>query len=357
MAGPLAGIRVLELAGIGPAPLACQLLADLGAEVLRVDRPGAPAVADGLAAGRPALVLDLKEPAGLEQLLDVAAVADVLVEGFRPGTAERLGFGPQICLGRNERLVYARMTGWGQEGPRAGRAGHDINYLSVAGALHAIGPAGGPPVPPINLLADFGGGSMFLVTGVLAALLERERTGAGQVVDAAMVDGVSYLMTMLWRWFSAGRWRDARGANLLDGGAPFYCTYECADGGFVAVGALEPQFYEALVAGLGLPDLPSRDDPANWPELRRRIAAAFATRGRDSWAEHFAGSDACVTAVLGLAEAPLDPHLAARATLRVAAGQVTPAPAPRFSRTEALGAQPGNDAVALLRRWGAKQAG
>lgn len=358
MAGPLTDVRVVELAGIGPAPLACHLLADLGADVLRISRPGPAApVTDGLAVGRPSLELDLKRPEALARALELATVADVLVEGLRPGAAEKLGLGPDVCLARNERLVYARMTGWGQDGPRSGQAGHDINYISLTGALHAVGPYGGPPVPPLNLLGDFGGGSMFLVAGILAALFDRERTGTGQVVDAAMVDGVSYLMTMVWGWYSAGRWRDERGVNLLDGGAPFYTTYECADGRHVAVGALEPQFYRELVDRLGLADLPPRDDPANWPQLRRVLAASFAARTRDEWAEHFAGSDACVTPVLSLAEAPDDPHLRARATLRRDPAGVSPAAAPRFSRTPAGGRELPADAEEMLRRWSGPRAG
>jgi len=350
--GPLTGVRVVELAGIGPAPLACRLLADLGAEVVRVERAGG-AVDDGLSTGRARLVVDLKDPDGVERVLALVACADVLVEGYRPGTAERLGLGPQVCATLNPRLVYARMTGWGQDGPLAQRAGHDLNYLSLTGALHAIGEAGGPPVVPLNLVADFGGGSMFLVTGVLAALLERQGSGLGQVVDVAMVDGVSALMGMTWSLWSQGAWRDERGVNLLDGGAPFYDTYACADDRHVAVGAIEPQFYAQLVAGLGLSGLPGQYE--DWPATRAAFTAAFRSRTRDEWAQVFAGTDACVTPVLSLAEAPGAEHVAARGTLQVAGRAVRPAPAPRFSRTPAAVAD-APDTAALLARWQARQA-
>ena len=345
--GPLAGTRVVELAGIGPAPLACRLMADLGAEVLRVERAGGGAVDDGLAGGRARLAVDLKDPAQVERVLRAVERADVLVEGFRPGTTERLGLGPQACADRNPRLVYARMTGWGQQGPLAQRAGHDLNYLALTGALHAVGPQD-RPVVPLNLVADFGGGSMFLVTGVLAALVERGRSGLGQVVDVAMVDGVSQLMSMTWSLWSRGQWRDERASNLLDGGAPFYDTYACADGRWVAVGAIEPPFYAALVEGLGLTGLPGQYD--DWPATRAAFSAAFRTRTRDAWAAHFAGTDACVTPVLSLAEAAHGEHLAARGTLTVDGGSVRPAPAPRFGRTPgAVEAAP--DGEALLAAW------
>ncbi len=292
--------------------------------------------------------MDLREPDGLARALTAVERADVLVEGFRPGAAERLGVGPDVCAQRNPRLVYARMTGWGQEGPRSSQAGHDINYLALTGALHAVGPAGGDPVVPLNLVADFGGGTMLLVTGVLAALLERERSGRGQVVDAAMVDGVSTLMTMTWSLWSAGRWRDERGTNLLDGAAPYYGTYRCADGRYVAVGALEPQFYAQLLAGLGL-DGPSQDEP--WGPARERLAAAFASRTRDEWTAVFAGSDACVTPVLSLAEAPDDEHLAARRTLRREGPGVRPGPAPRFSRTPAASEPDPRSGEDVLASW------
>jgi alpha-methylacyl-CoA racemase len=358
--GPLAGTRVVELAGIGPAPYACMLLADLGAEVLRVDRPTGATHSltsyDVLDRGRRSVAVDLKSPAGAEVVLRLVEGADVLVEGFRPGVAERLGVGPDACLARNPALVYGRMTGWGQDGPLAPRVGHDINYAAITGALAAIGEAGRKPVPPLNLVADFGGGALFLVAGVLAALLERSRSGLGQVVDAAMVDGVTSLMAMFYGLRAGGMWTDERGSNLLDGGAPFYDTYRCADGGYVAVGALEPQFWAALVATLGLDDLPGQHDTARWPELRRRLAEAFATRTRDEWAAVFADVDACVAPVLSLTEAPNHPHLTTRGTVVERGGVAQPAAAPRFSRTPGrAGDRPrpaGADTRVALAAWG-----
>ena len=362
MSGPLAGVRVVELAGLGPAPYACMLLADLGAEVLRVDRPtpGLGAATDGvLGRGRRSVALDLKHPTAAEVVLRLAERADVLVEGLRPGVAERLGVGPDACLGRNPRLVYGRMTGWGQEGPLAPRVGHDINYAAITGALGAIGEPGRKPVPPLNLVADFGGGSMFLVTGILAALLERGTSGRGQVVDAAMVDGVTSLLTMTYAFRAAGAWSDERGENLLDGGAPFYDTYACADGRYVAVGALEPQFWQLVVQTLGLEDLPEQYDRAGWPVLRARLGEAFATRTRDEWAAVFEPLDACVSPVLDLGEAPHHPHLAARSTVVEVDGVPQPAPAPRFSRTPAevggRAPQPGADTREALQAWGFRQ--
>jgi alpha-methylacyl-CoA racemase len=361
-AGPLAGIRIVELSGLGPAPYASMLLAELGADVLRIDRPGARSFAvrpedDVLNRSRPCAAVDLKTPGGRDVLLRLVEDADVLVEGLRPGVLERLGVGPDECLARNPRLVFARMTGWGQSGPLADRAGHDINYLGLTGALHAIGPAD-KPVPPLNIGADFGGGSMFLVVGILAALLERAGSGRGQVVDAAMVDGASSLITMVYGLLGAGVWQDRRAANLLDGGAPFYDTYPCADGRHVAVGALEPQFYAELLAGLGLTgELPGgQHDVALWPEHRRRIGAALAARTRDEWTAVFEGTDACVTPVLGLTEAPEHPHLAARGTFVDQDGRPQPAPAPRFSRTPgAVRGGPrraGQDTRRALAAWG-----
>ncbi|MBX6354336.1 MAG: CoA transferase [Micromonosporaceae bacterium] len=340
--GPLAGLRVVELAAIGPVPHASMVLADLGADVLRVERPDGrslqlapPGVADPLLRGRRRLVADLKTDAGRNLVLDLAAHADVLLEGMRPGVAERLGVGPDSCLARNPRLVYGRMTGWGQEGPRSGEVGHDINYIGLTGALHAIGRSGTPPPPPLNLVGDFGGGSMLLLVGVLAALWERARSGRGQVVDAAMVDGTALLAQMTLALRGAGVWTDERAANLLDGGAPFYDTYRCADGRYVAVGALEPHFFRALLDGLGLDAAIVGDqyDRAGWPAMRRAFAQAFATRTRDEWAAHFAGSDACVTPVLSFREALADAHLAARGTYVDIDGIPQAAPAPRFSRT------------------------
>jgi alpha-methylacyl-CoA racemase len=360
--GPLTGLRVVELAGLGPAPYACMLLAELGADVVRIDRPGAASLIvdpekDALNRSRPSVAVDLKSQGGRDVLLRLLDDADVLVEGLRPGVLERLGVGPDEVLGRNPRLVFARMTGWGQDGPLAERAGHDINYLGLTGALHAIGTADKPAVP-LNIGADFGGGSMFLLVGILAALFERGTSGRGQVVDAAMVDGASSLVTMIYGMLGAGLWQDRRAANLLDGGAPFYDTYACADGRHVAVGALEPQFYAAFVEGLGLTGaLPGGQyDLAHWPEHRRRFAEAFATRTRDEWADVFAGTDACVTPVLGLREAPVHPHLAARGTFVEQDGASLPGPAPRFSRTPGAvrgpARRPGADTTAVLTDWG-----
>jgi alpha-methylacyl-CoA racemase len=363
-AGPLAGLRVIELAGIGPGPHAAMVLADLGADVVRVDRPGqggsvpgTPASGDHLLRGRRSIVLDLKSAADAEQLLTLVERADVLIEGYRPGVAERLGVGPDSCLARNPRLVYGRMTGWGQDGPWASMAGHDLNYISITGILHAIGPKDGKPVVPLNLVGDFGGGSMFLLTGVLAALWERDRSGTGQVVDAAMVDGASVLAQMMWATRGLGVWSDVRGINLLDGGAPYYDTYVCADGRYVAVGAIEPQFYAALLAGLGLTgaELPDQDDRAGWPALRARLAATFLTKSRDDWAAVFDGTDGCVTPVLTFAEAPSHPHLAARRTLISLGGVDQPAPAPRFTRTAtgtpAPPPSPGGDTDDVFADW------
>ncbi len=338
--GPLAGIRVVELAGIGPGPFACMLLADLGADVVRVTRPGARVLAlDTLLRGRPALGADLKTPAGRAAVLELVDRADVLVEGFRPGVTERLGLGPADCQARNPRLVYGRMTGWGQDGPLAQRAGHDINYLSLTGGLHAIGEAGRRPVPPLNLVADFGGGALYLVMGVLAALVERQSSDRGQVVDAAMVDGVSSLLAMAQSMRALGIWADERGANLLDGGAPFYRTYECRDGGYVAVGCLESQFFAVFAALIGV-ELPPQEDRARWPEMETAIAAAFASRTRDEWSEVYAGTDACVTPVLTLAEAPHHPHLTARGSQVLTGDVATPAAAPRLSRTPGRAGEP-----------------
>jgi len=360
--GPLTGIRIVELSGLGPAPFAAMLLAELGADVLRVDRPGAASLFgrpqdDALNRSRPSVAIDLKHPDGRDALLRLVDRADVLIEGLRPGVTERLGLGPEECLARNPRLVYARMTGWGQDGPLAARAGHDINYLGLTGVLHAIGTAD-KPVVPLNIGADFGGGSMFLVVGVLAALLERAGSGRGQVVDAAMVDGASSLITMVHGLMGAGLWRDRRASNLLDGGAPFYDTYRCADGRFVAVGALEPQFYAALIEGLGLTGaLPGGQyDVAHWPEHRRAIGEVLATRTRDEWTAVFEGTDACLTPVMSLAEAPAHPHLAARGTFVEQGGGPQPGPAPRFSRTPgAVRSEPrlpGEDTLDALTAWG-----
>ena len=361
--GPLAGLRVVELAGIGPGPHAAMLLADLGAEVLRVDRPGGQPLsagaprADLLNRGRRSVAVDLRRPAGVQVVLDLAARADVLVEGYRPGVAERLGVGPDACRARNPRLVYARMTGWGQSGPWATMAGHDIGYLAVTGALDAIGRAGGPPQVPANMLGDFGGGSTYLVIGVLAALYEARTSGTGQVVDAAIVDGVASLGTSLHALMAAGAWRPQRGVNLLDTGAPFYDVYPCADGRYLAVGALEPRFFAEFLRLLELPGpVPAQGDVTGWPALRERIAARLASRSRDQWAAVFAGTDACVAPVLSLAEAPGHEHLAARGTFVVVDGVVQPGVAPRLSRTPgAVGTRPpypGEHTLAALADWG-----
>ncbi|TDC42051.1 CaiB/BaiF CoA-transferase family protein [Micromonospora sp. KC213] len=348
----MAGVRVVELAGLAPAPFGCMMLADLGADVVRVDRPGGPAAgrlappATGpLQRGRRIVALDLRSPDGVTDLLRLVERADVLVEGYRPGVAERLGVGPDTCRERNPRLVYARMTGWGQDGPRAIRAGHDIDYIALAGALEPLGRAGERPHAPLNLLGDFAGGGMLLAVGVLAALLERERSGVGQVVDAAMVDGSALLTAFLHGMIGAGSWPASRGGNLLDGGAPFYDTYRTADGRFVAVGALEPPFYAALLAGLDLADegLPAQYDPSGWPRLRRRFTERFAERTRDEWEEVFADLDACVAPVLSPTEAHRHPHNAARGTFVTVGGQLQPAPAPRFGRTPAAVPRPAPD--------------
>jgi alpha-methylacyl-CoA racemase len=360
--GPLTGIRVVELSGLGPAPYACTLLAELGADVLRVDRPGAgpaivPPEGEVLHRSRPCAAVDLKSPAGRDLVLRLVDQADVLVEALRPGVTERLGLGPDECLGRNPRLVYARMTGWGQDGPLAARAGHDINYLSLTGALHAVGTAD-KPIPPLNIGADFGGGSMFLVVGILSALLERATSGRGQVVDTAMVDGASSLITMIYGMLGVGSWRDERAANLLDTGAPFYDTYACQDGRHIAVGAIEPQFYAQLLEGLGLTGrLPGGQyDVQRWPEHRKLLAEVIATRTRDEWTAVFQDTDACVTPVLSLREAPEHPHMAARSVFVDQDGLRQPGPAPRFSRTPgAVRSGPrraGQDTVQSLGAWG-----
>ncbi|MBQ1073161.1 CoA transferase [Micromonospora sp. C31] len=343
-AGPLAGVRVIELAGIGPGPFAAMMLADLGADVVRVDRstdvdPDAFGTAhpDLLNRGRRSVGVDLKSPDGREVVLALVAGADALIEGFRPGVTERLGVGPAHCLAVNPRLVYGRMTGWGQDGPAAPYAGHDIGYVALTGALHGIGRADERPVPPMNLLGDFGGGGMMLALGLVSALYAVRGGARGQVVDAAIVDGVAVLSTQIHALRQLGMWHDARGANLLDGGAPFYDTYECADGRYLAVGALEPRFYDELVRRTGFPlppdEAPERTDPANWPALRRSWARLFRTRTRDEWAALLDSSDACVAPVLDWREAPEHPHLAARGTFVQRNGVTQPAPAPRFSGT------------------------
>jgi len=364
--GPLAGYRIIEMAGIGPAPFAASLLSDMGAEVVRVDRrapadlglPGRDPKFDVLHRGRRSLALDVKSAEGRAVVERLAQQADAVIEGFRPGVMERLGLGPDALLKCNPKLVIGRMTGFGQSGPLAQAAGHDINYIALAGVLHAIGRKGQAPVPPLNLIGDFGGGGMFLAFGVVCALLEAQRSGQGQVVDAAMVDGAAYLMALMYGMFSHGGWKDERGVNVLDGGAPWYDVYQTKDGKWLAVGAIEARFYADFVARLGLAGepLPGQHERARWPELRDVFAKTIATRTRDEWERVFAGSDACVAPVLALGEVERHPHNAARGTFLRRDGVLQPAPAPRFSRTGAeLGTPPrarGADSEAVLRDWG-----
>ena len=340
--GPLHGLRVVELASIGPGPMCAMLLADLGADVIRIDRLepsglGVPMNArfDVNARSRRSAALDLKSPAGRDAVLRIVEHADVLIEGFRPGVAERLGLGPADCQARNQRLVYGRMTGFGQTGPLAQAAGHDLNYIALTGALDAIGPAGGAPVPPLNLVGDYGGGALYLAFGLMAALFERQSSGRGQVVDAAMVDGAASLMSMFHGMLAAGGWPGRRGENLLDGGAPFYGVYETADGKHVSIGSLEPKFYAEMVKRLGLDErfLRLQGDASQWPALREAIAAAVRTRTRDEWSALLEGTDVCFAPVLALGEVHKHPHALARGTYVEVAGVVQPAPAPRFDRS------------------------
>ncbi|WP_309051868.1 CaiB/BaiF CoA-transferase family protein [Streptomyces sp.] len=360
--GPLTGVRVVELAGIGPGPFAAMLLADLGADVVRVDRPGGAGLGidpahDLTNRNKRSVLVDLKAGDGPATVLDLVERADILVEGYRPGVAERLGVGPEACLARNPRLVYGRMTGWGQDGPLAPTAGHDIGYIALTGTLGMIGPdPDGPPTVPANLVGDYAGGSLYLVVGVLAALQHARAHGEGQVVDAAIVDGAAHLTTMIHAMLAAGGWQDRRGVNLLDGGCPFYGVYETSDGGHMAVGALEERFYDEFVRLLGLArTAPPRGDLARWPELREAVAARFRSRTREEWTAVFDGSDACVAPVLSLREAPAHPHLAARGTFAEHAGTVQPAPAPRFSATPGTlrtgPALPGADTAEVARDW------
>ena len=355
MSGPLEGLRVVELAGLGPAPYACMLLGDLGADVLRLERLGARRdPRDLLSRSRPAVGIDLKRAEAVALVLDLVERADALVEGYRPGVAERLGVGPDDCWARNPRLVYGRMTGWGQDGPLAGRAGHDIDYIALSGALWPIGRAGERPVPPINLVGDFGGGGMLLAFGVLAGVYEAQRSGTGQAVDAAMVDGSASLTTMLHSLHRSGGWAEERGVNLLDTGAPFYEVYETADGGYMAVGAIEPQFYAALVEGLGLAaeSLPPQMDRSTWGATKERFAAIFATKTRADWTAIFESTDACVAPVLAPWEAHDHPHNKARRTFVEVSGVLQPGSAPRFSRTPGA-VYPGGAALdGTLGRWG-----
>jgi alpha-methylacyl-CoA racemase len=368
--GPLAGYRIVEMAGIGPAPFVAMLLADMGAEVIRVDRreaadlglPGRDVKFDVLHRGRRSVAIDVKAEAGREVVKRLAARADAIIEGFRPGVMERLGLGPEVLLALNPGLVFGRMTGFGQDGPLAGAAGHDIDYIALAGVLHAIGRRGEAPVPPLNLVGDFGGGGMFLAFGVVCALLEAQRSGKGQVVDAAMVDGSATLMTLMFGMFSQGSWKDERGVNVLDTGAPWYDTYRTKDGRWLAIGAIEKRFYEAFVQRLGLDmsALPRQHDRSGWPELRRRFAETIAGKTRDEWEGIFEGSDACVAPVLSLGEVARHPHNAARGTFVERDGVLQPAPAPRFSRTvPEMGAPPrpaGADTEAVLADFGFSRA-
>jgi alpha-methylacyl-CoA racemase len=357
--GPLAGLRVVEFAGIGPGPFACMMLADMGAEVVTLDRLGAKKNTTSAAArGRKVVEIDLKDAAAVGQALDLLEHADALVEGFRPGVMERLGLGPDVVLSRNPRLVYGRMTGWGQGGPLAQAAGHDINYISVTGALAAIGPTD-RPVPPLNLVGDFGGGALYLVVGVLAALLEAKKSGKGQVVDAAMCDGAASLMSMFYDFAAIGRWSESRESNFLDGGAHFYGVYECACGNFISIGSIEPQFYALLrqLAGLSEPAFDAQMEREAWPALRQKLGAVFKTKTRDEWCTIMEGTDVCFAPVLTIHEAPRHPHMAARKTFVERNGVTQPAPAPRFSRTPSAIREPESaDIATLLRQWREKDA-
>jgi alpha-methylacyl-CoA racemase len=358
MAGPLEGLRVVEMAGLGPGPFCGMVLADLGADVLCVERPGpARPASDVTARGKRHVGIDLRAPGGAEDALALIARADVLIEGFRPGVMERLGLGPVPCHQANPKLVYGRMTGWGQTGPLAHAAGHDINYIALTGALHAVGRAGEPPPPPLNFVGDYGGGAMLLAVGILAALHEAKQSGRGQVVDAAMTDGAALLSSIFYGMKAAGRWSSQRGDNLLDGAAHFYDTYACADGKFVAIGPLEPQFFKKLCELCGLDEslCAEQMDRARWPLMKLRLADVFRTRTRDEWCELLEGSDACFAPVLDWDEAPEHPHNKARGTFVALDGVVQPAPAPRFSRT--ANATPttarSEDLAAALQAWGA----
>jgi len=372
MAGPLAGVRVIEMVGLGPCPFAAMMLADMGAEVIRIDRKSAPGAPnpfpilgtkyDVMARGRRSLALDLKQPAAKEVVLKMLERADIIIEGFRPGVMERLGLGPAPCQARNPALVYGRITGWGQHGPLAQAAGHDINYVALTGMLHAMGRSDAPPSPPLNLVGDFGGGAMMLAFGVVCAVLEARKSGKGQVVDAAMTDGAALLGAMMYGFRAHGAWSDRREANLLDGGAHFYDTYACADGKFISIGAIEPQFYALLLklAGIDDPAFDAQMDPHRWPELSDKISAVFLARNQQEWCALLEGTDACFAPVLDMAEAPLHPHNVARATFVAPGGVTQPAPAPRFSRTvPEIGitpALPGQHSAEVLADWGWTQA-
>ena len=363
--GPLNGVKILEIAGIGPGPFASMMLSDMGAEILRIDRaqsvqggdPDKPSL-DFLARGRRSVALDLKNPQGVETLLKLVEGADAILEGFRPGVMERLGLGPDVCLARNPRIVYGRMTGWGQEGPLAQVAGHDINYIALAGALEPIGRRGQKPLPPLNLVGDFGGGGMILAYGVVCALVERATSGKGQVVDAAMVDGAAALMAIFHGAAQSGWWKEERGTNMLDTGAHFYDTYETSDGKYVSLGSIEPQFYEELIEKIGLADadLPGQMDRSQWPDMKEHFTKLFKTKTRDEWCDILEGSDACFAPVLSMTEAQDHPHIKARNTFVTVAGAPQPGPAPRFSRTpcEISGPppHPGQHTNEALADWG-----
>lgn len=363
--GPLHGLKVIEMAGLGPGPYCAMILSDLGAEVLRVDRAveTEPSILpetryNVMGRGRRSVAVDLKHPEGAAVVLRLVENADVLIEGFRPGVMERLGLSPEVCWQRNPRLIYGRMTGWGQDGPLADTVGHDINYIAISGALHAIGRQGQPPVPPLSLVGDFGGGGSILAIGILAAIYEARTSGKGQVVDASIVDGAALLLTSVWGRLAAGSWRDERGANVLDSGAPYYEVYETRDGKFMSVGAIEPKFYRNLLKVLGLneAELSPQNDRERWPELKARFSAVFKTRTRKEWEAAFQDIEACVAPVLNLKEAPDNSHNRARGTFTQAHGVLQAAPAPRFSRTPASiqgpTPAPGQHTREALTQWG-----
>lgn len=363
--GPLSGYRVIELAGIGPGPMCAMLLSDMGADVIRIDRTADAGLGIAmeqkwnlLNRGRKSIALDLKKPEAIEALLKMVEKADALIEGFRPGVTERLGLGPDLCLKRNPRLVYGRMTGWGQEGPMAHAAGHDINYIALSGALHSIGRRGEAPVPPLNLVGDFGGGALYLALGVVAGILETQKSGKGQVVDAAMVDGAASLMTAIYGIHGSGRWTDNRGDNVLDTGAHYYDVYETKDGKYVSIGSIETKFYDELLelSGLKREELARQNDRDAWPAMKQKVAAIFKTKTRDEWCKIMEGSDVCFAPVLSMTEAPKHPHNRHRGTFIEGDGVIQPGPAPRFSRTPSKiqrpPARPGEHSEEALRDWG-----
>ena len=362
--GPLAGVKVVEIAGIGPGPFCAMMLADMGAEVIRVDRKGARGGGkfDILQRGRKSIAVDLKKPEGVETVLKLIEKADALIEGFRPGVMERLGLGPDVALKRNPKIIFGRMTGWGQEGPMAHAAGHDLNYIALTGMLHSMGRADQPPTPPLNLVGDFGGGGMMLAFGVVCAILEAKNSGKGQVVDAAMTDGASVLGAMMFGFHASGMWTNDRYANMLDGGAHFYDCYECADGKYVSIGSIEPQFYALLLEKTGIndPEFEHQHDKSKWPALKEKVATVLKTKTRDEWSEIMEGTDVCFAPVLNLEEAVKHPHNVARKTFVEIEGVPQPAPAPRFSRTEATiqrpPAQAGQHTDEALKEWGLSDA-